>query len=155
MRDIGLPEFGTPDDFVNLHDIVKLHVEQDSLWDAEIVKVANMAPVQVQQFMEHPIKARTVLQQLSARIVKYRAQAMEIKEILSALMDQHRFLYANTCEDIFVKWSEYEKTHPLVSTWRMCEASDNPGSVELTIIKQYKKTFWIKNGHKEPVGIGG
>jgi hypothetical protein len=67
--------------------------------------MANMVPVQVQQFMENPIKAQTMLQQLSARIVKYRAQAMEIKEILSAPMDQHRFSYANTCEDIFIKWS--------------------------------------------------
>jgi hypothetical protein len=74
IRDISLPEFGTPDDFVDLHNIVKLHVEQDSSWVAEITKVANMAPGQVQQFMEHPIKARIVLQQLSAKVVKYRAQ---------------------------------------------------------------------------------
>jgi hypothetical protein len=32
MRDIGLPEFDTPDDFVDLRDIVKSHVEQDSSW---------------------------------------------------------------------------------------------------------------------------
>ena len=56
MRDIGLPKFGTPDDFVNLRDIVKSHAEQDSSWAEEIMKVANMAPRQVQQFMEHPIK---------------------------------------------------------------------------------------------------
>jgi hypothetical protein len=72
----------------------------------EIEKVENMAPGQVQQFMEHPIKARTVLQQLSAKIVKYRARAVEIKEILSALMDQHRFSSANTCKELFVKWSK-------------------------------------------------
>jgi hypothetical protein len=48
MRDIGLPEFGTPEDFVDLHDIVKLHAEQDSSWTAEIEKVANMVPGQVQ-----------------------------------------------------------------------------------------------------------
>jgi len=62
MRDIGLPEFDTPDDFVNLQDIVKFHVEEDSSWVSEIEKVANMALGQVHQFMEHPIKARTVLQ---------------------------------------------------------------------------------------------
>jgi hypothetical protein len=62
MRDIDLPEFGTPDDFVDLRDIVKLHAEQDSSWVAEIARVANMAPGQVQQFMEHPIKAQTMLQ---------------------------------------------------------------------------------------------
>jgi hypothetical protein len=48
MKDIGLLEFGTPNDFVDLCDIVKLHLEQDSSWDAEIEKVANMAPGQVQ-----------------------------------------------------------------------------------------------------------
>jgi hypothetical protein len=32
MKDIGLPEFGTPDDFVDLRDIVKSHIKQDSTW---------------------------------------------------------------------------------------------------------------------------
>jgi hypothetical protein len=62
MRDIGLPEFDTPGDFVDLCDIVKLHVEQDSPWVVEIEMVANMVSGQVQQLMEHPIKARTMLQ---------------------------------------------------------------------------------------------
>jgi hypothetical protein len=96
-----------------LRSIVKLQVKHDSSWDAKIKKVVNMVPGQVQQFMEHPIKARTVLQQLSAKIVKYHALAVEIKEILSTPMDQHRFPYANMCEDFFVQWSEYEKSHPL------------------------------------------
>jgi len=72
-----------------------------------------MEPSQVQQFMEHPIKAHTVLQQLSVKVVKYWAHAVEIKEILLASMDQHKFPYANTCEELFVKWSNYEKSHPL------------------------------------------
>jgi hypothetical protein len=71
MRDIGLPKFNTPDDFVDLHGIVKLYAEKDSSWATKIVKVVNMAPGQVQQFMEHPIKSQTVLQQLSVRIVKF------------------------------------------------------------------------------------
>jgi hypothetical protein len=44
MRDVGLPEFGTPDDFVDLRDIVKSHAEQDSSWVEEITKVTDMAP---------------------------------------------------------------------------------------------------------------
>jgi hypothetical protein len=72
-----------------------------------------MTPGQVKKFMEHPIKAHTVLQRLSAKMIRYREWEIEIKETLSAPMDQHRFLYANTCEDLFVKWSEYEKNHPL------------------------------------------
>jgi hypothetical protein len=63
-----------------------------------------MALGQVQQFMEHLIKARAVLQWLTVKIVKYRAQAVEVREILSASMDRHRFAYANTCEELFVKW---------------------------------------------------
>jgi hypothetical protein len=62
MKDIGLLEFGSPEDFVDLHDIVKKHAEQDSAWTTEITKVVSMVPGQVQQFMEHLIKARAVLQ---------------------------------------------------------------------------------------------
>jgi hypothetical protein len=73
MKDIDLPEFGSPEDFFDLHDIVKQHAEKESVWTTEIAKVASMAPGQVQEFMEHPIKAQTIFQQLSVKIVKYRA----------------------------------------------------------------------------------
>jgi hypothetical protein len=36
MRDINLPKFNSLEDFVDLHDIVKQHAEQDSLWTLEI-----------------------------------------------------------------------------------------------------------------------
>jgi hypothetical protein len=36
MKSIDLPEFGPPEDFVDLHDIVKQHQEQDLAWEAEI-----------------------------------------------------------------------------------------------------------------------
>jgi hypothetical protein len=57
MRDIDLSEFITPDDFVDLCDIVNFNAKQDSSWVVEITRVEKMAPIQVQQFMEHPIKA--------------------------------------------------------------------------------------------------
>jgi hypothetical protein len=79
----------------------------------EIAQVASMTPGQVKKFMEHPIKARAILQHLSAKMIRYREWAIEIKETLSAPMHQHRFLYANTCKDLFVNWSEYEKNHLL------------------------------------------
>jgi hypothetical protein len=63
--------------------------------------------------MEHLIKARAILQHLIAKIIKYREQEVEVKDTLSNPMDQHRFPYANTWKNIFVKWSEYEKIHPL------------------------------------------
>jgi len=113
MKYIRLLKFGTPDDFVNLCDIVKSHTEQDSSWDEEIAKVTDTSSGQVRHFMEHLIKAQAMLQQLSTSIVKYRAQAVEIREFYSAPMKHHRFPYENTCEDLLIKWSEYEKSHPL------------------------------------------
>jgi phosphopantothenate synthetase len=47
MKDIGLLEFSSPEEFVDLHDIVKQHVEQDSTWTAKIEKVENMVKGQV------------------------------------------------------------------------------------------------------------
>jgi hypothetical protein len=47
MKDIDLPEFGSPEDFVDLHDIVKQHAEQDLAWTIEIAKVVSMSPGQV------------------------------------------------------------------------------------------------------------
>jgi hypothetical protein len=48
MKDIGLPEFGTPDKFIDLSDIVKLHAKQDSIWTKEITKMTNAKPRKVQ-----------------------------------------------------------------------------------------------------------
>jgi hypothetical protein len=48
MKDIRLPEFGTPDDFVDLCDIVESHTKQDSLWAEELAKVTDTMPGQVQ-----------------------------------------------------------------------------------------------------------
>ena len=61
MKGIGLPEFGSPEDFVDLHDIVGKHVEQYLAWTKKIEKVEIMVPGQVQQFMERPIKDQAVL----------------------------------------------------------------------------------------------
>jgi hypothetical protein len=56
--------------------------------------------------MEHPIKDRTMLQQLSSSLVKYQAHVVEIREIYVALMEQHRFPYANIWEELFIHWSD-------------------------------------------------
>jgi hypothetical protein len=113
MKDIVLPKFDIPEDFVDLHDIVKRHAKNDLVWEVEITQVEIMTLGQVNMFMEHPIKAHAVLQCLSAKIIRYREWEIEIKETLSTPMDQHRFPYANTCVDLFFKWSEYENNHPL------------------------------------------
>ena len=70
MKDIRLPEFNTPDNFVDLYDIVESHTKKDSLWAEEIVKVTDTSPEQVQRLMEHPIRAWIVLQQLNTSVVK-------------------------------------------------------------------------------------
>jgi hypothetical protein len=57
MKDVGLPEFGTPDEFINLSDVFQLYAEQDSLWTEEFTKITGARPGQVQQFAEHPIRA--------------------------------------------------------------------------------------------------
>jgi hypothetical protein len=67
----------------------------------------------MKKFMKPPIRASTVLQRLSAKLDKYKKCVVEMKEILSAPMDQHRFPYANTCEELFFQWSEYERNNPL------------------------------------------
>jgi hypothetical protein len=48
IKGIGLPEFGSPEGFVNLHDIVKRHVEKDSAWEVELTHVESMALGQIQ-----------------------------------------------------------------------------------------------------------
>ena len=61
MKDIGLPEFDTLVKFIDLSDVVKLHAEQDSLWIEELKNITDVKPRQVQQFVEYPIRARTML----------------------------------------------------------------------------------------------
>ena len=47
MKDIGLPEFDTPDKFIELSDVGKLNAKQDSLWTKELAKITNVKPGQV------------------------------------------------------------------------------------------------------------
>jgi hypothetical protein len=61
MKGIALPEFGGPDNFINLFDIVVLHAKMDSLWAEELAKVTDTSPRQVTRFMEHPRKVQVVL----------------------------------------------------------------------------------------------
>jgi len=39
MKYIDLPKLGSPEDFVNQHDIVKKYVEQDWAWTTEIENI--------------------------------------------------------------------------------------------------------------------
>jgi hypothetical protein len=102
IKNVGLPKFDTPDEFINLSDVFKIHVEQDSLWAEECAKVTDAKPGQVQQFTEHPIRARAMLQQLNSSLVKYLVHAVDIKGVYVAPMEQHRFPWAQTCEDLFI-----------------------------------------------------
>ena len=112
MKNIDLLEFGPQEDFSNLHDIVKQHEEKDLAWEAKISYISSKISGQVKKFMENLIKTLAILQRLSVRIIKYKRSSL-VQEVFSAPMYQHRFPYANTCEDLFIKWSEYEKKNPL------------------------------------------
>jgi hypothetical protein len=57
MKDFELPKFGTPNKFIDLSEVVKLYVEQDSLWIEEFAKITDARLGQVQQFAEHMIRA--------------------------------------------------------------------------------------------------
>ena len=121
MKDIKLPEYGTPNMFINLNEIIKLCTEQDVLWAEECAKFIDAKPGQVQQFVGHPIKARTMLQQLNFSLTKYRTHTTDIIGIYAAPMEQHKFSWANTCEELFINWCEYERSHPLQETsWVDC-----------------------------------
>jgi len=121
MKAIRLLEFGTPDDFVDLCDIVKYHTKQDSLWVEDLAKVIETAPGQVQRFMEHPIRARTMLKQFNTSLVKYQAYVVKGRRIYASPMEQHKFPWAQTCEELFISWSKYEKSHPFEGiSWDDC-----------------------------------
>jgi hypothetical protein len=47
MKDIRLLEFGMPDDFVDLCNIVRSHTKKDSSWAKEMAKVTDTVPGQV------------------------------------------------------------------------------------------------------------
>jgi hypothetical protein len=95
MKYIKILDFGSPDEFLYLRYIVNSHAKKYSSWDEEIEKVTTVVLGKVKHFMEHPIKARAMLQQLSTSVVKYRVQVVEIREVYSTSMEHHRFSYAN------------------------------------------------------------
>jgi hypothetical protein len=72
MKKIDLPEFGSLENFSDLHDIVKQHTKKDLAWEPKISQISSMTPGQVNKFMEHLIKYLTVLQCLSANLIRYR-----------------------------------------------------------------------------------
>jgi hypothetical protein len=119
MKDIKLPEFGNPSEFIDIRNVINMYAEQDSLWDKECVKVTDARLGQVRQFIEHLIRARTMLQQLNSTLIKYRAHAADIRGIYAAPMEQHRFPWAHTCEELFIRWSDYERIHPFQETTRV------------------------------------
>jgi len=98
MKYARLPEFDTPDNFINLSDMVKLHAEKESLWTKEFAKITDARPGKVQQFTEHLIRARTMLNMLNSSLVKYRVHAIDIRGIYATPMEQDKFPWAQTCE---------------------------------------------------------
>ena len=112
MKDIGLPNFDTLDTFIDLSDMVKFHAEKDLICIEELTKMTNARPGQVQRFTEPPIRAQTMLQELNSSLLKYWVHAMDMRGIFSAPMEKYRFPWAQTCEELFINCTEYEKSHP-------------------------------------------
>ena len=119
MKDIGLPEYGTPDMFINLNEIIKVCIKQDASWAEECAKIIDAKPGKIQQFIGHLIKARAILQKLNFSLAKYRVHATDIMGIYVTPMEKHRFPWANTCEELFIRWSNYERVHPFKETTRV------------------------------------
>ena len=44
MKEEELPDFGTPDNVVDLSDVVKSHAKQYSLWTEDLTKMTNANP---------------------------------------------------------------------------------------------------------------
>jgi hypothetical protein len=42
MKDIKLPEFGNPSEFIDIRNVLNMYAEQDSLWAEECTKVADV-----------------------------------------------------------------------------------------------------------------
>ena len=101
-----------PRSIIDPSNVFKTPIEQEFLWAEECAKIADVKPEQVQQFRKYPIRAWTMLQLLNASLVKYRMHAVDIRGVYAAPMEQHRFPWAQSCEDLFISWSEYEESHP-------------------------------------------
>jgi hypothetical protein len=89
MRDISLPEFSMPDDFINLNDMVKQCMESDEKFESDVFEVKRMEGGKFKRLVDGLIGASWVLQHLSPKIDWFKDQVMEMKDRLSAPMDQH------------------------------------------------------------------
>jgi hypothetical protein len=113
---------GTTDEFTELSDVFNLYAEKDCLWTEDFTKIIDARPGQVQQFAEHLIRAQAMIQQLNFSLAKYQAHAVDIRGIYAAPMEQHRFPWDNTCEELFINWYEYERSHPFQEiSWVDCQ----------------------------------
>jgi hypothetical protein len=61
MKDIKLPKFDNPSEFINIRNMLKMYAKQDSLWVEECTNVADVRLGHVPQFTKHPIRAKTML----------------------------------------------------------------------------------------------
>jgi hypothetical protein len=100
MRDISLPEFDMPDDFINLNDVVKQCMESDEKLKVMYLKSKGWKEGNSRDF-DGLIGASWVLRHLSPKIDWFKYQVMEMKDRLSALDGPTLFPILHTCEDLF------------------------------------------------------
>jgi hypothetical protein len=88
-REIQFPEFGSPEDFQNISDIVKQHVESDQKYESNVLKITTLVRGKFRKFMDDLIRASMVLEHVISKLDKFRKQTLEMREVLNASMDQH------------------------------------------------------------------
>jgi len=72
MRDIWLPEFGMPKNFVDLNNVIKQLVEHDRKFKVDALQITTLERGQVKKFVAGPIVALVVLRYLSTKMDRFK-----------------------------------------------------------------------------------
>jgi hypothetical protein len=111
MKDIRLPEFGTPDDFGDLRDSQIAHRRRLNMGrrtrkgDRHNARSGATVYGTLDQSLGYAATVKCQSGQVSGTCGRD-------QRYLRGPMEQHRFPYSNTCEELFIQWSEYKKSHP-------------------------------------------
>jgi hypothetical protein len=113
MRNIQFPGFGTPEDFTNLSDIVKQIEEHDRKFEYELLEIKNLEKGQVNKFTDGSTVVSLVLRHSGSKVDHFKIWVVEMRDELTATMEQHRFPYLHSYKDLFSQCSEYNRPNPL------------------------------------------
>jgi hypothetical protein len=100
MYEIQFPEFRSPKYFRDIGAIMKYLIDSEKKCDLDVLNMTTLVRGQVQNFMECTIRTMVILEIVATKVDKYRQHTREMREVLSAPMDQHRFSYMHMCEEL-------------------------------------------------------